>query len=119
MKYDDRIEIRMAKDDKQRLKEKADDQGLTLSAYIYKVSFLNLNELPPTKLKHQRYTALHKLCSEINLIGKNINQLIPVLRGIAADRKIEDGEYHQLLEELQKYNEKREIISKELYKYMF
>ncbi len=119
MKYDARIELRMAKDDKKRLREIADRHGLTLSGFLYKVGFLYANEVPPTEKKEKMYAGLQRLCSEINAIGKNINQLIPVLRGIYADRKIEDGEYRKLLNELERYNDKREIISKELYKYMF
>jgi|SRR5690625_4295173 len=119
MKYNSRLELRMAKEDKERLREIADKHGLTLSGYLYKVSFLYANDLPPTEKREVLYKRLQELCSEINAIGKNINQLVPVLRGIYADRKIEDGEYRKLINELERYNKKREIISKELYKYMF
>ena len=50
---------------------------------------------------------------------KNINQITIAIRQIKADRKIEDGEYQMVMQELEKYNEKRNEISELLGKHLF
>lgn len=112
---DKRIELRVTEGEKEILMKKAEAGKVSLSELILNSAL----ERPVnfSALKNQEFAALDKLALEINRIGNNINQLVPILRGIAADRKIEDGEYHKLLKELRKYNEKRNIIAHELEKY--
>jgi len=72
--------------------------------------------LPITK---EKFAAIHALCKEINYIGKNINQITIALRQINANKKIEDGDFMMLVQELKKYNEKRNEISELLGKNLF
>lgn len=112
-----RIEIRVTQREKEMLFKTADNNKVTLTELILNSALerpVNYNTL-----KMQQFAALDKLAYEINRIGNNINQLVPILRGLAADRKIEDGEYKALLEEIRKYNEKREVIAEKLLTIMF
>ena len=117
LKKCERLEIRITKADKERLEEKANLFGISVAEIITNL----IKDIPITdrKLKNEKFQAVHSLCKEINYIGNNINQITIALRQIRADKKIPDGEYELLEDQLKKYNEKRNEISELLGKNLF
>ena len=111
------VNFRMTKSLKEKLKKQAKELGTSMRKIIeHKIEDV---QLPDNRIKKQRFKTVHALCKEINYIGKNINQITITLRQIRADRKIEDGEFFMLVEELKKYNVKRNEISELLGKNLF
>ena len=112
-----RLEIRIAKSDKERLEKMATLFGISMAEIITSL----IKDIPITdrKMNDEKFQAVHSLCKEINYIGNNINQITIALRQIRTDKKIPDGEYKLLEEQLKKYNEKRNEISELLGKNLF
>ena len=109
IKKSERLEIRISKTDKKCIEEKARSFGISMAEIVTNL----INDIPITdrKSKDERFQAVHALCKEINYIGNNINQITIALRQIRADKKIPDGEFEMIEEQLKKYNEKRNEIS--------
>lgn len=109
--------LRMTKSLKDKLKQQADEMGISMRKIIEH----RIEDTPviDNKTKKEKFIAIHALCKEINFIGKNINQITIALRQIRSDRKIEEGEFLMLVQELKKYNEKRDEISELLGKNLF
>ncbi len=111
------VNFRMNRHLKEKLGRQAKELGISMRTVIeHKIEDM---PLPDNRIKRQQFEIVHTLCKEINYIGKNINQLTIALRQIRADRKIEDGEFFKLVEELNKYNLKRNEISELLGKNLF
>ena len=104
-----------------RLKEKLKQQENEMKISMRKVIEYKIENIPVVdhRLKIEKFIAIHALCKEINYIGKNINQITIAIRQIKSDRKIEDGEFLMLVQELKNYNEKRNEISELLGKELF
>ena len=111
------MNLRIKKDIKARLRKMAKDRDLSMREVIEH----GIDNIPlvDNKFKKEQFTAIHALCKEINYIGKNINQLTIAIRQIKSDKKIEDGQFSMLVQELAKYNEKRNEISDLLGKNLF
>lgn len=109
--------LRMTRSLKEKLKQQADEMSTSMREIIEH----RIEESPivDNRIKKERFEAIHALCKEINYIGKNINQITIALRQIRSDRKIEDGDFSMLVQELKKYNEKRNEISELLDKNLF
>ena len=111
------VNFRMTKSLKEKLKRQAMELGTSMRKIIeHKIEDV---QLPDNKIKKEQFNVIHTLCKEINYIGKNINQITIALRQIRAERKIEDGEFSMIVQELKKYNEKRNEISELLAKNLF
>jgi hypothetical protein len=109
--------LRMTRSLKEKLKQQADEMGTSMREIIeYRIKDLPIID---NRSKKERFEAIHALCKEINYIGKNINQITIALRQIRSDRKIEDGDFLMLVQELKKYNEKRNEISELLDRNLF
>lgn len=117
IKRSKQLHLRLTLSQKEELKNKAAGLGITMTEVIENI----VRNIPivDNKMKKERFAAIHALCKEINYIGKNINQITIAIRQIKADRKIEDGEFMMLVQELKKYNEKRNEISELLGKNLF
>lgn len=111
------INFRMTKSLKEKLKQQARDLGISMRKMIEHQ--IENTPLIDNRMKKEKFAAIHALCKEINYIGKNINQITIAVRQIKSNRKIEDGEFLMLVQELKKYNEKRNEISELLGKYLF
>jgi len=88
---DERLEFRISAKAKMKLRSTSEEYGLSMGTILN-----NLIEGLPVdniKEKHFQFMAVHNLATEINYIGKNINQVTVALRQIASDRRIEDGEF--------------------------
>ncbi len=111
------MNLRIKKGLKERLHSIAKERALSMREVIEH----GIDNIPlvDNRFKKERFTAIHALCTEINYIGKNINQLTIAIRQIRADKKIEEGEFSMLIYELEKYNEKRNEISELLGKNLF
>ena len=109
--------LRMTKSLKEKLKNKADEMGISMREIIEH----RIEDMPivDNRAKKEKFEAIHALCKEINYIGKNINQITIALRQIRSNKKIEDGDFLMLIQELKKYNEKRNEISDLLGKNLF
>jgi len=111
------MDFRLTKSQKDELEKQAHELGLTMTEVIeHRIENIPLVD---KRMKKEEFAAIHALCKEINYIGKNINQITIAIRQIKADRKIEDGEYKMVMQELEKYNEKRNEISELLSKNLF
>ena len=117
IKKSGRLEIRITEANKKRIEEKASSFGISMAEIVTNL----INDIPITdrKIKDERFHAVYCLCKEINYIGNNINQITIALRQIRADKKISDGEYEMIEEQLKKYNEKRNEISELLSSNLF
>ena len=117
IKKSGRLEIRITEANKKRIEEKASSFGISMAEIVTNL----INDIPITdrKIKDERFHAVYCLCKEINYIGNNINQITIALRQIRADKKILDGEYEMIEEQLKKYNEKRNEISELLTRNLF
>ena len=117
VKKSGRLEIRITEANKKRIEEKASSFGISMAEIVTNL----INDIPITdrKIKDERFHAVYCLCKEINYIGNNINQITIALRQIRADKKIPDGEYEMIEEQLKKYNEKRNEISELLTRNLF
>lgn len=112
-----RLDFRLSKSQKEELKKQADELGLTMTEVIeHRIGNIPLID---NRTKKEKFAAIHALCKEINYIGKNINQITIALRQINANKKIEDGDFMMLVQELKKYNEKRNELSELLGKNLF
>jgi predicted DNA-binding protein len=111
------VNFRMTKSLKEKLGRQAKELGTSMRKIIE--NSIEDIQLPDNRIKKQQFETVNALCKEINYIGKNINQLTIALRQIRADRKIEDGEFFMLVDELKKYNVKRNEISELLGKNLF
>jgi len=111
------VNFRMAKSLKEKLKQQAHEMDISMRKMIEHQ--IDNTPLVDNRMKKERFAAIYALCKEINYIGKNINQITIAIRQIKADRKIEDGEFERLVQELKKYNEKRNEISELLGKNLF
>lgn len=111
------INFRMTKSLKAKLKQQASILGISMRKMIEH----QIENTPfiDNRTKKEKFAAIHALCKEINYIGKNINQITIALRQINANKKIEDGDFLMLMQELKKYNEKRNEISELLGKNLF
>ncbi len=103
------------------LKEKLKQQASEMKVSMREVIEHKIENTPIVdhRMKNEKFLAIHALCKEINYIGKNINQITIAIRQIKSDRKIEDGEFSLLVQELKNYNEKRNEISELLGKNLF
>ena len=83
-----RLEIRIAKSDKERLEKMATLFGISMAEIITNL----IKDIPITdrKMNREKFQAVHSLCKEINYIGNNINQITIALRQIRTDKKIPD-----------------------------
>ena len=117
IKKSERLEIRITEANKKCIEEMARTFGISMAEIVTNL----INNIPITnrKSKDERFQAVHALCKEINYIGNNINQITIALRQIRADKKIPDGEYISIEEQLKKYNEKRNEISELLTRNLF
>ena len=117
IKKSGRLEIRITEANKKRIEEKASSFGISMAEIVTNL----IEDIPLTdrKIKDERFHAVYCLCKEINYIGNNINQITVALRQIRADKKISDGEYEMIEEQLKKYNEKRNEISELLTRNLF
>jgi hypothetical protein len=117
IKKSGRLEIRITEANKLSIEEKARSFGISMAEIVTNL----INDIPITdrKIKDERFHAVYCLCKEINYIGNNINQITIALRQIRADKKISDGEYEMIEEQLKKYNEKRNEISELLNRNLF
>lgn len=117
IKKSGRLEIRITEANKKSIEEKASSFGISMAEIVTNL----INDIPITdrKIKDERFHAVYCLCKEINYIGNNINQITIALRQIRADKKISDGEYEMIEEQLKKYNEKRNEISELLTRNLF
>ena len=116
---DPRIQMnfRMTKRLKEKLKQQADEMKISMRKVIeHKIENTAVVD---NRSKNEKFIAIYALCKEINYIGKNINQITIAIRQINSDRKIEDGEFLMLVQELKNYNEKRNEISELLGKELF
>ena len=111
------VNFRMTKSLKEKLKQQAGDLGISMRKMIEHQ--IEKTPLIDNRMKKEKFAAIHALCKEINYIGKNINQITIAIRQIKSDRKIEDGEFSLLMQELKVYNEKRNEISELLGKELF
>ena len=111
------LHVRLCQTTKDELQKQAADLGLTMTEIIER----KIEDLPvvDNTIRKERFTAIRALCKEINYIGKNINQLTIAIRQIRSDKKIEDGEFTMLLQELERYNAKRNEIGELLGKNLF
>ena len=112
-----RLEIRITEANKKHLEERANSFGITMAEII--TGFIDGSPVVDKKTKNEKFQAIHTLCKEINYIGKNINQITIAIRQINSGKKIEDGEFKILAQELKKYNEKQDEISELLGKNLF
>ena len=111
------VNFRMTKSLKEKLGKQAKELGTSMRKIIeHRIEDI---QLPDNRIKKEQFEAIHALCKEINYIGKNINQITTAIRQIRADRKIEDGEFFMLMEELKKYNVMRNEIGELLGKNLF
>ena len=109
--------FRMTKSLKEKLRQQADEMGISMREIIeHRIENMPIVD---NRTKKDRFEAIHTLCKEINYIGKNINQITIALRQIRSNRKIEEGDFLMLVQELKKYNEKRNEISELLGKNLF
>ena len=117
IKKSGRLEIRITEANKKRIEEKASSFGISMAEIVTNL----IEDIPLTdrKIKDEKFHAVYCLCKEINYIGNNINQITIALRQIRADKKISDGEYEMIEEQLKKYNEKRNEISELLTRNLF
>jgi hypothetical protein len=117
IKKSGRLEIRITEANKKCIEEKARSFGISMAEIVTNL----IEDIPLTdrKIKDEKFHAVHCLCKEINYIGNNINQITIALRQIRADKKISDGEYEMIEEQLKKYNEKRNEISELLTRNLF
>ena len=117
IKRSKQLHLRLTISQKEELKNKAAGLGITMTEVIENI----VTNIPivDNKMKKEKFVAIHTLCKEINYIGKNINQITIALRQINANKKIEDGDFLMLVQELKKYNEKRNEISELLGKNLF
>jgi len=97
---DARIEIRVWKDDKVEFMAKADKLGLTLTELI--ILLLKGNAIPDRKNQKQLYQHLSSITKEMNLIGKNINQLTTAIHQINNNNKMQTDEFKALTTVLKK-----------------
>ena len=111
------VNFRMTKGLKEKLKQQADEMDISMRKVIE--HRIENTPLVDHRMEKEKFLAIHTLCKEINYIGKNINQITIAIRQIKSDRKIEDGEFSLLMQELKKYNEKRNEISDLLGKNLF
>jgi|GEM_PF-2167654 len=101
---DERLEFRISAKAKMKLRSTSEEYGLSMGTILN-----NLIEGLPVdniKEKHFQFMAIHNLATEINYIGKNINQVTVALRQIASERRIEDGEFEMLSKLIIKYETK-------------
>ena len=107
----------MKKDLKETLTIMARDMDLSMREVIEH----GIENIPlvNNRIRKEKFDAVRALCKEINYIGKNINQLTIAIRQIRSDKKIEDGEFAMLLQELKRYNAKRNEIGELLGKSLF
>ncbi len=111
------LHLRLSQTKKSELRKQATDLGLTMTEIVeHKIGNIPIQD---KQIKREQFAAIYALCKEINYIGKNINQLTIAIRQIRSDKKIEDGEFSMLVEELKKYNAKRNEISELLGKNLF
>lgn len=117
IKRSKQLHLRLTISQKEELKNKAAWLGVTMTEVIENI----VTNIPivDNKMKKEQFVAIHALCKEINYIGKNINQITIAIRQINSNKKIEDGEFMMLIQELKKYNEKRNEISELLGKNLF
>lgn len=103
------------------LKEKLKQQACEMNISMREIIECRIKDLPvvDNRTRKEQFDSIYALCKEINYIGKNINQITIALRQIRANKKIEDGDFLMLIEELKKYNEKRNEISELLGKNLF
>lgn len=103
MNKNKRLEIRVSPEDKTYLKEIAGKQHVSVSEVILQsVKGKPVNE---REIKAERFTRLILLTKELNYIGKNINQLTRAIWLINAGKKMEDGEFKSLQDELKSCND--------------
>jgi phosphate uptake regulator len=97
------ITLRVSDDEKERLKQKADEKGLTLSDYVRAVI------LGSKSVKRKKATCeeLKAVAYEINRIGVNINQ---IARRVNTTREIDI----KVLEELSRIEDRLTEILKEI-----
>ena len=117
IKRSKQLHLRLTLFQKEELKNKAAGLGITMTEVIE--HRIENTPLVDNRTKREEFAAIHALCKEINYIGKNINQITIAIRQIKVDSKIEDGEYKMIMQELEKYNEKRNEISELLGKNLF
>ena len=111
------VNFRMSKSLKEKLKQQAHEMGISMRKIIE--HRIENTPIVDQRTKKEKFLAIHALCKEINYIGKNINQITVAIRQIRSDRKIEDGEFKMLVQELERYNDKRNEISELLGKNLF
>lgn len=109
--------IRMTISLKEKLRKLADEMDVSMREIIEHL--INKTPVENKREKRERFSAIHTLSKEINYIGKNINQITIAIRQLNAGKKIPDGEFEMLVQELKKYNEKRREISELLGKNLF
>ncbi len=107
-KKSERLVMRLTIENKERISNIARANGVTMAEIVTRL----IENLPliDRKEKRERFAAINGLSREINYIGKNINQITIALRQIRADKKIEDGEFKLIEDELIKYDDKRNEI---------
>src|SRR5665213_4446833 len=110
------LNLRIKKDLKERLHKMANEMDISMRQVIE--HGIENTPLEDNRIRKERFIAIHALCKEINYIGKNINQLTIAIRQIRSERKIDDGEFLGLIQELEKYNAKRNEISELLGKHL-
>jgi hypothetical protein len=116
-KRSQRLHVRLSQIKKGELRKQATDLGLTMTEIVeHKIGNIPIVD---NRIKREQFAAIYALCKEINYIGKNINQLTIAIRQIRSDKKIEEFEFSMLVQELAKYNEKRNEISELLGKNLF
>jgi hypothetical protein len=106
--------VRMKNTDKAGLKTVAKQRGITLSKLV--LSCLANKSVPDSRLK--LLEGIGGLVREISAIGNNINQATIAIHQIKHGRKIEAGEYRQLVESIEKYRVQELEIKKLLNKLM-
>lgn len=108
--------VRMKNTDKAGLKTVAKQRGITLSKLV--LSCLANKSVPDFSSRLKLLEGIGGLVREISAIGNNINQATIAIHQIKHGRKIEAGEYRQLVESIEKYRVQELEIKKLLNKLM-
>lgn len=108
--------VRMKNTDKAGLKTVAKQRGITLSKLV--LFCLANKSVPDFSSRLKLLEGIGGLVREISAIGNNINQATIAIHQIKHGRKIEAGEYRQLVESIEKYHVQELEIKKLLNKLM-
>lgn len=111
------LHLRVTKEDKRWIKERAKKTGQTITDFI--IAGLYGAPIKDYNLEKEFFLQLNALTKELGHIGNNINQVTIAIHQINKSQKMEQGEFAEFNKLMQVYMAKRNELSEKLEKVFF